>query len=278
MTVVVDCANGAAYNVAPGGAARSWAPRSSRSAWSRTARTSTTAAARCTPRGWREAVARARRATSASRSTATPTASSWSTRTGRVVDGDAIMAHRRRATCSAAARCAKQHGGRHGDEQPRPGARAGRRGAARWCAPRSATATSSRRCARSGYNLGGEQSGHLIFLDHVTTGDGVAAALNVLAVMRREGRAALRAGRAASSPCPQVLVNVAVREKRPLAELPGGAAGPSRRWRRRSAADGRVLVRFSGTENKVRVLVEGPDAKRIRATRSASRRAPEGLA
>ena len=46
---------------------------------------------------------------------------------------------------------------------------------------------------RSGYNFGGEQSGHLIFLDHVTTGDGVAAALNVLAVMQREGTAALRA-------------------------------------------------------------------------------------
>ena len=48
---------------------------------------------------------------------------------------------------------------------------------------------------RHGYNFGGEQSGHLIFLDHVTTGDGVAAALNVLAVMKREEQAALRAGR-----------------------------------------------------------------------------------
>jgi phosphoglucosamine mutase len=116
---------------------------------------------------------------------------------------------------------------------------------------------------RAGYNFGGEQSGHLIFLDHVTTGDGVAAALNVLAVMQREGRP-LSALARCFEPVPQALVNVAVRERRPLAELPvvGRAiAGVERAL----GADGRVLVRFSGTENKVRVLVEGPDAKRIRA-------------
>jgi phosphoglucosamine mutase len=116
---------------------------------------------------------------------------------------------------------------------------------------------------RAGYNFGGEQSGHLIFLDHVTTGDGVAAALNVLAVMQREGRP-LSALARCFEPVPQALVNVAVRERRPLAELPvvGRAiAGIERAL----GAEGRVLVRFSGTENKVRVLVEGPDAKRIRA-------------
>jgi phosphoglucosamine mutase len=116
---------------------------------------------------------------------------------------------------------------------------------------------------RAGYNFGGEQSGHLIFLDHVTTGDGVAAALNVLAVMQREGRP-LSALARCFEPVPQALVNVAVRERRPLAELPvvGRAiAGVERAL----GVDGRVLVRFSGTENKVRVLVEGPDAKRIRA-------------
>jgi phosphoglucosamine mutase len=116
---------------------------------------------------------------------------------------------------------------------------------------------------RAGYNFGGEQSGHLIFLDHVTTGDGVAAALNVLAVMQREGRP-LSALARCFEPVPQALVNVAVRERRPLAELPvvGRAiAGVERAL----GAEGRVLVRFSGTENKVRVLVEGPDAKRIRA-------------
>jgi phosphoglucosamine mutase len=116
---------------------------------------------------------------------------------------------------------------------------------------------------RAGYNFGGEQSGHLIFLDHVTTGDGVAAALNVLAVMQRERRPLSELARC-FEPLPQALVNVAVREKRPLAELPDVAKAIAA-VERALGADGRVLVRFSGTENKVRVLVEGPDAKRIRA-------------
>ncbi len=116
---------------------------------------------------------------------------------------------------------------------------------------------------RAGYNFGGEQSGHLIFLDHVTTGDGVAAALNVLAVMQREGRPLSELARC-FEPVPQALVNVAVREKRPLAELPdvGKAIAAVEKA---LGGGGRVLVRFSGTENKVRVLVEGADAKRIRA-------------
>ncbi len=116
---------------------------------------------------------------------------------------------------------------------------------------------------RGGYNFGGEQSGHLIFLDHVTTGDGVAAALNVLAVMQREGRPLSELARC-FDPVPQALVNVAVREKRPLAELPAvgrAIVGVEHAL----GAEGRVLVRFSGTENKVRILVEGPDARRIKA-------------
>jgi len=115
---------------------------------------------------------------------------------------------------------------------------------------------------RGGYNFGGEQSGHLIFLDHVTTGDGVAAALNVLAVMQREGRPLSELARC-FEPLPQFLVNVAVREKRPLAQLPevGRAIAAVEKA---LGAGGRVLVRFSGTEDKVRVLVEGPDAQRIR--------------
>jgi len=115
---------------------------------------------------------------------------------------------------------------------------------------------------RNGYNFGGEQSGHLIFLDHVTTGDGVAAALNVLAVMQREGRPLSDLARC-FEPVPQALVNVVVREKRPLAHLPAvgrAIAGAERAL----GSEGRVLVRFSGTENKVRILVEGPDARKIR--------------
>jgi phosphoglucosamine mutase len=114
-----------------------------------------------------------------------------------------------------------------------------------------------------GFNFGGEQSGHLIFLDHVTTGDGVAAALNVLAVMVREGKPLSELARC-FDPMPQTLVNVPVREKRPLGELPavGRAIAAVEKALGR---EGRVLVRASGTENKLRVLVEGPDAAKVRA-------------
>jgi phosphoglucosamine mutase len=116
---------------------------------------------------------------------------------------------------------------------------------------------------RGGYNFGGEQSGHLVFLDHVTTGDGAAAALNVLAVMQREGRPLSELARCFEA-VPQALVNVAVREKRPVSELPevGRAIAAAERA---LGKDGRVLVRSSGTENKMRVLVEGPDARRTQA-------------
>jgi len=114
-----------------------------------------------------------------------------------------------------------------------------------------------------GYNFGGEQSGHLIFLDHVTTGDGVAAALNVLAVMVREGRK-LSELATCFVPMPQVLLNVPVREKRPLSALPA-VEKVIARVERALGTEGRVLVRASGTENKLRVLVEGPDGARARA-------------
>jgi phosphoglucosamine mutase len=114
---------------------------------------------------------------------------------------------------------------------------------------------------RSGYNFGGEQSGHLIFLDHVTTGDGVCAALNVLAVMLREGRPVSELARC-FDPVPQVQLNLVVKEKRPLEGLPEVQKAIAA-VERALGADGRVLVRYSGTENKARVLVEGPDAKAI---------------
>ena len=114
-----------------------------------------------------------------------------------------------------------------------------------------------------GYNFGGEQSGHLIFLDHVTTGDGVAAALNVLAVMVREGRPLSELARC-FEPMPQTLVNVPVREKRPLGELPAVGRAIAA-VEKALGKDGRVLVRASGTENKLRVLVEGADAARVKA-------------
>ncbi len=116
---------------------------------------------------------------------------------------------------------------------------------------------------RSGCNFGGEQSGHLVFLDYVTTGDGVAAGLNTLAVMAREGRPLSELARC-FEPVPQALVNVAVKQRRALGELPGVQKSIAA-VERSLGKDGRVLVRFSGTENKVRVLVEGPDAKKTRS-------------
>ena len=115
---------------------------------------------------------------------------------------------------------------------------------------------------RKGYNFGGEQSGHLVFLDHVTTGDGVCAALNLLAVMKRSGMR-LSALAACFAPSPQAQINVPVREKRPLETLPRVRAAVAD-VERVLGPEGRVLVRFSGTENKARVLVEGQDAEAIR--------------
>jgi len=115
---------------------------------------------------------------------------------------------------------------------------------------------------RGGYNLGGEQSGHLIFLDHMTTGDGIIAALRVLAVMVREGRPLSELARVMER-TPQVLVNVKVDRKVPLEEL-ADVRVLIERVERDLGEDGRVLVRYSGTEAKARVMIEGPDEGRIR--------------
>jgi phosphoglucosamine mutase len=84
----------------------------------------------------------------------------------------------------------------------------------------------------------------------------------VLAVMQREGKPLSELARC-FDPVPQALVNVLVREKRPIAELPAVTRAIAS-VEKALGEEGRVLVRFSGTENKVRVLVEGTDAKRIR--------------
>jgi phosphoglucosamine mutase len=115
----------------------------------------------------------------------------------------------------------------------------------------------------NGYNFGGEQSGHLVFLDHMTTGDGVLGALQVLAVMLESGRP-LSELRQVMTRYPQVLVNLKVKEKKPLPELPTVNAVIAK-VEKMLGADGRVLVRYSGTEAKARVMVEGPDERVIQA-------------
>jgi phosphoglucosamine mutase len=115
---------------------------------------------------------------------------------------------------------------------------------------------------RSGYNLGGEQSGHVVFLDHNTTGDGLLTALQVLAVQRRKERPLSELVRGVER-FPQVLLNIAVANKRPLEELPE-LARHVQKVERELGGRGRVLIRYSGTERKARVMVEGEDETRVR--------------
>jgi len=115
-----------------------------------------------------------------------------------------------------------------------------------------------------GLRFGGEQSGHLVFLDHATTGDGALAALRVLAVMVAEERPLSELAAGAMVRYPQVLLNFPVREKRPLEQLPDVGRAITQ-VEAVLGAEGRVLVRYSGTESKARVMIEGADETKIRA-------------
>ena len=115
---------------------------------------------------------------------------------------------------------------------------------------------------RHGYNLGGEQSGHIVFLDHNTTGDGVVTALQVLSLMvKRQER--LSQLRQCMTVCPQLLVNVRVTEKPDLGSIPAIQAVISDAEAQLNGS-GRVLVRYSGTESLARVMVEGTDAEQVK--------------
>lgn len=109
-----------------------------------------------------------------------------------------------------------------------------------------------------GHRIGGEQSGHLLFLDHFPSGDGMLAALQVLRVMAASGQP-LSVLRRVMPRYPQKLVNLKVREKRPLAEMPEVAAAVAR-VEAAMGPRGRVLLRYSGTENKLRLLLEYAEA------------------
>jgi phosphoglucosamine mutase len=112
-----------------------------------------------------------------------------------------------------------------------------------------------------GYNVGGEQSGHLVFLDHNTTGDGLVSALQVLSIVKRTEQ---RLSKLASlvKKLPQVICNVQIREKRPLDSMKLVSKTISD-VESRLKENGRVLVRYSGTENVLRVMLEGEDEKQI---------------
>lgn len=114
---------------------------------------------------------------------------------------------------------------------------------------------------KNSYVLGGEQSGHMIFLDHSTTGDGCVAALNVLAVMKEQNKS-LGELRTIMEDMPQVLVNVKVKTRKDLEDIKGYKE-LLKDIQKQLKGEGRILIRYSGTENVLRILVEGPDRKVI---------------
>ncbi len=114
---------------------------------------------------------------------------------------------------------------------------------------------------RIGANLGGEQSGHLLFLDHATTGDGIVSALQLIGVMRESG-ASLGELAQCLVKFPQVLLNVRVKSKPAVDSIPDLAERAQRLEEEMNGA-GRILLRYSGTESLLRVMIEGEEQARI---------------
>lgn len=112
-------------------------------------------------------------------------------------------------------------------------------------------------------NVGGEQSGHMIFRDYTTTGDGIVSALQILRIMVESGLPLSQLKKCLAK-YPQAQRNMKVREKPPLDELPH-LARLLRETEGDLAGAGRVLLRYSGTEPKIRLLIEGRDDERINA-------------
>ncbi len=111
---------------------------------------------------------------------------------------------------------------------------------------------------QKGINVGGEQSGHIIFSDYAKTGDGISSALQALAYLVTSGKKASEAFNPYES-YPQILVNLLVEEKRPFEEIEGLEA------LQKEVEEGgmRYLFRYSGTENKIRLLLEGKDSRAL---------------
>ena len=116
---------------------------------------------------------------------------------------------------------------------------------------------------QNGYVLGGEQSGHIILSEHLFTGDGLATTLAVLRVMAATGRE-LADLAADLVTYPQILLNVRVREKKAIESVPAIRAAMARV---EAALDGqgRLLVRYSGTESLLRIMIEGQDHATVHA-------------
>jgi phosphoglucosamine mutase len=113
---------------------------------------------------------------------------------------------------------------------------------------------------KNGFNFGGEQSGHLIFRDFGTTGDGLVAALQILRIMREKNLPLSKLAKCWAR-FPQLVTNVKVREKKPFEQIDGVTKLVAEAEKELKAQGGRVLLRYSGTEPKARLLLEGRDEK-----------------
>lgn len=114
---------------------------------------------------------------------------------------------------------------------------------------------------KNGYNFGGEQSGHLVFLDHITTGDGILAGLQLLAIMKKRKKPLSKLAKVMTS-FPQVLKNVRTSRKIDIDTIPG-FDDAIKKYEDELGKKGRILVRPSGTEPVIRVMVEGQDDEQI---------------
>lgn len=116
---------------------------------------------------------------------------------------------------------------------------------------------------KHGYNFGGEQSGHLIFREFASTGDGLVAALQILRIMKTSGHPLSKLAKCWTR-YPQLVTNVKVRQKTPFAEFDGLNRLVAEAEKELAAQGGRLLLRYSGTEPKARLLVEGRDEATLR--------------
>jgi phosphoglucosamine mutase len=115
---------------------------------------------------------------------------------------------------------------------------------------------------RHGFNFGGEQSGHLIFRDYATTGDGLVAALQILRIMKSKDQPLSQLAKCWTR-FPQTVINVRVREKVPFDQLEEVTALVTEAEAEVQPGGGRVLLRYSGTEPKARLLMEGRDPAQL---------------
>ncbi|OGP94062.1 MAG: phosphoglucosamine mutase [Deltaproteobacteria bacterium RBG_16_54_18] len=120
---------------------------------------------------------------------------------------------------------------------------------------------------KGGYNLGGEQSGHLVFLDHNTTGDGMITALQIVAIMQKRSKPLAELA-AIMRTFPQTLRSVKVKAKKDFSRI-GSIQHLIDAFQTELGEHGRVLVRYSGTEPVLRIMVEGEDGQRIIAMADA---------